>query len=90
MPPADNEVVFDVWNAHTKHCKYCLTALRRLKKVRALLTFLASVLIAAIRPKVLGVVGSTLGALGLSALGLGLSKLIKMFYRYKFSHADNH
>mmetsp|Transcript_38712 Transcript_38712/g.69791 ORF Transcript_38712/g.69791 Transcript_38712/m.69791 type:complete len:238 (-) Transcript_38712:105-818(-) len=89
MPPADNEVVFDVWNSHTKNCKYCLTALRRLKRVRAVV-FLASALVAAIRPKVLGVVGSVLSALGLSGLGLVVSKLIKMFYRYEFSHADNH
>ena len=89
MPPANNEVVFDVWNSHTKNCKYCLTALRRLKRVRAM-AFLASAMVAAIRPKVLGVVGSTMSALGFSGLGFVLSKLIKMFYRYEFSHADNH
>ena len=89
MPAADNEAVFDVWNSHTKHCKVCLSALSRLKKVRAL-SFFAAAVVAAIRPKVLGVVGSTASALGLSGLGLVLSKLIKMFYRYEFSHADNH
>ena len=89
MPSANNEVVFDVWNSHTKHCKYCLTALNRFKKARAL-AFMASAIVATIRPKILGVVGSLISALGLSGLGLVLDKLIKMFYRYEFSHADNH
>lgn len=89
MPPADNEVVFDVWNSHTKRCSVCLDALRRLKRARAL-AFLASALVAAVRPRVLGAAGSVVGALGLSGVGLVLSKLIKMFYRYEFSHADNH
>lgn len=78
-----------MWNSHTKHCKYCLTALRRIKKIRAL-TFIAAAMVATIRPKLLGVVGSTVSALGLSGVGLLLSKMIKMFYRYEFSHADNH
>ena len=89
MSASNNEVVFDVWNAHTKNCKYCLDALKRIKTVRKM-TFLASALVATIRPKVLGIVGSTLTALGLSGLGLALSKLIDMFYRFEFSHADNH
>ena len=89
MPPADNEVVFDVWNGHTKHCKYCLKALKRLKMARKL-TFLVSALVATIRPKALGLVESTLSALGLSGVGLGLSKLIGLFYRYEFAHSDNH
>ena len=89
MPAANNEVVFDVWNSHTKHCKHCLTALKRFKKARVL-AFMMSALLATIRPKVFGVVGSTLGALACSGLGLGLTKLIGMFYKYEFSHADNH
>ena len=89
MPASDNEVVFDVWNSHTKNCKYCLAALGRIKALRKV-TFLASALVATIRPKFLGIVGSTLAALGLSGLGLALSKLIGMFYRFEFSHAENH
>lgn len=89
MPPSDNEVVFDVWNSHTKNCKYCLAALGRIKALRKA-TFLASALVATIRPKFLGIAGSTFAALGLSGLGLALSKLIGMFYRFEFSHAENH
>lgn len=47
MPAANNDVVFDVWNSHTKHCKYCLTALKRLKVARTL-AFLTSALVATI------------------------------------------
>ena len=89
MPHTSNEVVFDVWNAHTKHCKVCLAALKNLKTTRAL-SFFASILLATIRPKRLGLVGSTVGAFGFSALGFLLTKIIGMFYRYEFSHANNH
>jgi len=78
-----------VWNSHTKNCKYCLAALGRIKALRKA-TFLASALVATIRPKFLGIAGSTFAALGLSGLGLALSKLIGMFYRFEFSHAENH
>ena len=87
MPPANNDVVFDVWNSHTKHCKYCLTALKRLKMARTI-SFLASALIASIRPKFMSVIGSVVGALGFAGVGAVLSKLISMFYKYEFSHAD--
>jgi phenylpropionate dioxygenase-like ring-hydroxylating dioxygenase large terminal subunit len=89
MPATDNEVVFDTWNSHVKHCKYCLDALKNLKRMRAV-SFMASALLAAVRPEKLGVVGSTLGALALSGLGYLLNKFIGMFYRYEFSHAENH
>ena len=89
MPVVDNEVVFDVWNLHTKNCKYCLEALGRLKRARTM-AFLASALVTVIRPRVLRRVESVVSALGLSGLGLERSKLIQMFYRYEFSHADNH
>ncbi len=89
MPASDREAVFDVWNSHTKNCKYCIDALGRIKAVRKI-TFLGSALVATIRPRALGIVGSTLTALGLSGLGLALSKLIGMFYRFEFSHAENH
>lgn len=41
IPAPSSQVVFDVWNGHTKHCRYCLTALRRLKTAR-LVAFTAS------------------------------------------------
>eukprot|EP00986_Skeletonema_menzelii_P003164 scaffold932_cov139-Skeletonema_menzelii.AAC.23 len=89
MPAKNNDVVFDVWNSHTKHCSYCLAALKRLKMARKL-TFLTAALIATIRPKFLSVVGSVMSSLGFAGAGFGLSKLIGMFYKYEFSHADNH
>ena len=89
MPAANNDVVFDVWNSHTKHCKYCLTALKRLKVARTL-AFLTSALVATIRPKLLGVSASVISALGLSGVGFVLSKLIGMFYKYEFAHSENH
>ena len=86
MPESSNEVVFDVWNGHTKHCRYCLDALRRLKKVRA-----ASLVVAAcvgvLRP--FGKVPSLLATLSMGGVSFLLHKLIGMFYRYEFSHAKN-
>lgn len=89
MPATNNDVVFDVYNAHTKHCKNCQVALKNLKKIRFASFFFAA-LMATVRPKKLGVVGSTAAALFFSGIGGALSKLIGMFYRYEFSHADNH
>jgi len=88
MPPTDNSVVFDVWNGHTKHCQYCQTALRRLKKFRLAAFFVASCL-AVLRP--VGKIGSLARAatLGVTGVGLLLHKLIGMFYKYEFSHAQN-
>jgi hypothetical protein len=45
---------------------------------------------ATIRPKKLGVVGSTVATILFSGVGGLLEKLIGMIYRYEFSHADNH
>jgi len=89
MPPVDNNVVFDVWNSHTKHCKYCLGALRNIGRIRAM-SFLASALVASLRPRILGVLGSTAAAAGLAGVGLVMTKLIGLFYKFEFSHADNH
>jgi len=89
MPPVDNNVVFDVWNSHTKHCKYCLGALRNIRRIRAM-SFLASALVASLRPRILGVLGSTAAAAGLAGLGVAMTKLIGLFYKFEFSHADNH
>ncbi len=89
MPTASNEAVFDVWNSHTKHCKYCLTALKNLKKIRFASLF-ASAIIAIVRPKQLGLIGSTISSLLLAGLGAAMNKFIGLFYRFEFSHADNH
>jgi len=89
MPATDKEVVFDVYNAHTKHCKNCQVALKNLKKIR-FASFFFAVLMATVRPKKLGVVGSTVATILFSGIGGMLNKLIGMFYRYEFSHADNH
>jgi hypothetical protein len=87
MPPASNDVVFDVWNAHTKYCKYCQDALQRLKVVR-FVSFLAATTVAVIRP-FSNVIGTLLSTFALAGIGLLLNKLIAMFYRYEFSHAHN-
>jgi len=87
MPPVDNEVVFDVWNGHTKYCKMCLKAVSNLKKLR-FAAFTVATCLAVLRPfrnpfAMLASVGVTAGA------ALLLNKLIGMFYRYEFSHAHN-
>jgi hypothetical protein len=89
MPQSSNEVVFDVYNSHTRNCCYCLKALSNLKKAR-FASFFAAALIGVIRPSKLGIVGTTAGSLGFSLLGGVIHKLIGLFYRYEFSHADNH
>jgi len=86
IPSASNEVVFDVWNAHTKHCRYCLTALGRLKKAR-FASFAAAAGFGVLRP--FGRLGSLASTFALVGAGLLLHKLIGMFYRYEFSHAHN-
>jgi hypothetical protein len=88
MPQASNDVVFDVWNGHTKYCKYCQDALRRLKKVRFASIFAAACM-AVVRPAKLGVLGNLATTLGLAGVGLIVNKLIGMFYRYEYSHAHN-
>jgi len=91
MPSSSNEVVFDVWNAHTKHCNHCRKALRNLKRIR-FASFFVSVLLGTIRPRILGdsSIIPTIFALLFSGLGFGLNKFIALFYRYEFSHANNH
>lgn len=87
MPPADNEVVFNQWEGHTKYCKICQTALANLKKAR-FASFFASACLAVLRPtqsKIFQLTSVFLSA----GIGLVLNKLIGMFYRYEFSHAHN-
>ena len=86
MPPASNDIVFDVWNSHTKYCQYCQVALKNLKKVR-FAAFFAATCLAVLRPmnKVLNLASVLLTA----GTGMLLHKLIGLFYRYEFSHAHN-
>jgi hypothetical protein len=86
MPAADNEVVFDQWNGHTKYCHICQTALANLKKVRLAAFFTATCLVV-LRPG--GKVLNLIGVLVTAGLGLGLNKLIGLFYRFEFSHGHN-
>lgn len=89
MPPADNEVVFDVWNGHTKYCKVCQAALANLRKAR-FASFVVSACLAVLRPFQAKWKALNLASVLLSAgVGLALNKLIGMFYRYEFSHAHN-
>jgi len=89
MQPTDKEVVFDVYTAHTKHCQYCLTALKNLKKIRFGLICM-SVLVATIRPTVLGMIGSVVTTSAFAGLADLMYKLIGMFIRHEFSQVDNH
>lgn len=86
MPSANTEIVFDVWNAHTKNCQYCQAALKNLKKIR-FAAFFAATCLSVLRPmsKVLNLVSVLITA----GVGLALNKLIGLFYRYEFSHAHN-
>jgi phenylpropionate dioxygenase-like ring-hydroxylating dioxygenase large terminal subunit len=86
MPASSNEVVFDVWNAHTKYCRYCQDALKRLKVAR-LVSYMTAAVMAITRPW--GMYGTLVSSFTLAGIGLLLNKLIGMFYRYEFSHAHN-
>jgi hypothetical protein len=87
MPSASNDIVFDVWNAHTKYCKYCQDALQRLKVFRFVSYFAAATL--AITRPFNHVIGTLISTFTFAGIGLLLNKLIGMFYRYEFSHAHN-
>jgi phenylpropionate dioxygenase-like ring-hydroxylating dioxygenase large terminal subunit len=86
LPPADNRVVFDVYQGHTQHCRYCQTALSNLKKLR-LASGIVATSIATLRP--FGKMGSLVSTLLAAAVGLLVHKLIGLFYKFEFSHAYN-
>lgn len=86
MPASSSEVVFDVWNGHTKYCRLCQRALGNLKKAR-FAAFLAATCLAVLRP--VNKTWSLAGTLAAAGVGLALNKLIAMFYRYEFSHGHN-
>jgi len=88
MPAPSNDVVFDVWNGHTKYCKYCQDALRRLRKARFAF-FVGAACMGVLRPAQLHIVGNLAMTLLLGGIGMMLNKLISLFYRYEYSHAHN-
>jgi phenylpropionate dioxygenase-like ring-hydroxylating dioxygenase large terminal subunit len=83
---SSNDVVFDVWNSHTKYCNLCQVALRRLKLIRFISYTIAGTL-AIIRP--MNALVTLASSLTFTGIGLLLNKLIQMFYRYEVSHANN-
>ena len=87
MPLASSDIVFDVWNGHTKYCKYCQDALQRLKVVR-FVSYFAAASLAITRP-FNNLIGTLISTFAFAGIGLLLNKLIGMFYRYEFSHAHN-
>eukprot|EP00814_Leptocylindrus_danicus_P006975 CAMPEP_0116013938 /NCGR_PEP_ID=MMETSP0321-20121206/6005_1 /TAXON_ID=163516 /ORGANISM="Leptocylindrus danicus var. danicus, Strain B650" /LENGTH=466 /DNA_ID=CAMNT_0003483545 /DNA_START=271 /DNA_END=1672 /DNA_ORIENTATION=- len=86
VPPTSNDVVYDVWNAHTKNCKTCLDALKNLKKAR-FAAFATSAFVGLARP--FGVVKSIVSSIVLAAVGLLMNKVMGLFFKYETSHADN-
>jgi len=88
MPPRSrNGEVYDVYNSHVKDCVVCQSALKNLRMARVG-AFATSALCVALRPQ-LGLVGAIGGAAAAAGVGGALGKLIGMFYRFEFSHADN-
>lgn len=87
-PAADEKALFDVYESHVKDCQYCLGALVKLRRARAL-SFVASALLATAARAVIGVVPATGLAALAAGVGCALGKLISLFYRYEFSHANN-
>ena len=88
MPPVDNEVVFDIYNSHTKNCKNCMVALKNLRKVR-LLSYFAAALVGVLRPARLGAIGTALVTALFGGIGIGINKLIGAMHRLEYSHAEN-
>lgn len=86
MPEPNNEVVFDVWNSHTKHCAICQRALKNIKRAR-FASFLVATCLAVWRPS--NQVVNMASVLASAGLGVALHKLAGLFYRYEFSHAHN-
>jgi len=86
VPPTSNDVVNDIWNAHTKNCKTCLDALKNLKKAR-FAAFATSAFVGLARP--FGVVKSIVSSVVLAAVGLLMNKVMGLFFKFEFSHAEN-
>ena len=87
MPQANNDIVFDVWNSHTKYCQVCQTALKNVKRAR-LASFVVATCLAVLRPATHKLVNLA-SVLATAGIGLALHKLVGLFYRYEYSHARN-
>ena len=88
LTPVDKEVVFDVYNSHTKYCSECLGALKSLRKFRNALFVMAGALSIWV-PSFIGKMGTTaLVALFIGA-ALAAQKLIGLMIRMEFSHPGN-
>ncbi|GKZ00767.1 hypothetical protein MPSEU_001028500 [Mayamaea pseudoterrestris] len=87
MPEWNRDIVFDVWNAHTKHCAVCQRALKNIKRAR-FTSFVAAACLAVLRPAASKALNLA-GVVATAGLGLALSKLVGIFYKYEFEHAHN-
>ena len=86
MPPREmnKDVLFDVYNAHTKNCAICMEALKNLKMARNSL-FAASFFTIGLNHGPPAVAGGAL----LATIGILIHKLTSLFYKYEFEHAFN-
>ncbi len=80
----NKEILFDVYNTHTKNCKICMEALKNLKMARNGL-FAASFVTIGLSHGPAAVAGGA----ALAGVGLLINKLIGLFYKYEFEHAFN-
>jgi phenylpropionate dioxygenase-like ring-hydroxylating dioxygenase large terminal subunit len=80
----NKEILFDVYNTHTKNCKICMDALKNLKMARNGL-FAASFVTIGLSHGPAAVAGGA----ALAGVGLLINKLIGLFYKYEFEHAFN-
>ena len=88
MSPIDKEVVFDVYNSHTKHCTACMGALSNLRKVRFATSTLAAAMIIW-NPVFLGKLGTGALVVALAGAALVADKIIGLMIRMEFHHAEN-
>lgn len=88
MSPIDKEVVFDVYNSHTKHCSVCMGALKNLRKFRFASSAIA-VSVVIWNPVFLGKLGT--GAVVAAFVGAALlaNKVIGLMIRMEFNHGEN-
>jgi lipoprotein signal peptidase len=87
LPSVNSDIVFDVWNAHTKSCSVCQEAVGNLKKAR-FATFFVATCLGVLRPASSDF-WNLADVLLLAGAGLLMTLLIDFFYRYEFSHAHN-
>ena len=88
MSPIDKEVVFDVYNTHTKHCSVCMGALKNLRKVR----FASSAMAVAVviwNPAFIGKLGTGAVTTALAGAALLANKVIGLMIRMEFDHGEN-